>query len=243
MKTKILLCMMALWAVCAAAQPRVADNGLCQMPSQHPVVSKAPTAQDPTIILNNLKGGLISNNLPYTVGLNGKFDPNSCNQKTKVAENGVNVTVKWIYDHEAFRGFLNDVLILNEDFRIIGFNDSWDEETFEPTDSKTVVVPMGCYDVIARFFDRNDKPYLIIKEDINIEDDTTLTIDVAEATNNISVVATNPQGETFILPVYQNDDLITEGNTHVQSCNRTLISKKYGYIHSTIFRCIGQIAG
>ena len=235
MKTRILLCMMALWAICAAAQPRVADNGLCQMPSQHPVVSKAPTAQDPTIILNNLKGGLISNNLPYTVGLNGKFDPNSCNQKTKVAENGVNVTVKWIYDHEAFRGFLNDVLILNEDFRIIGFNDSWDEETFEPTDSKTVVVPMGCYDVIARFFDRNDKPYLIIKEDINIEDDTTLTIDVAEATNNISVVATNPQGETFILPVYQNDDLITEGNTHVQSCNRTLISKKYGYIHSTIF--------
>ena len=235
MKTKILLCMMALWAICAAAQPRVADNGLCQMPSQHPVVSKAPTAQDPTIILNNLKGEqVVSKNLLQNVGLYEKYNSH-CFNKTKVSENGVNVTVKWIYDHGAFRRFLCDMMILNKNFRIFVNNDSWDEETFEPTDSKTVVVPMGCYDVIARFVDTFGKPYLIIKEDINIEGDITLTMDVAEATNNISVVATNPQGEIFKLPVFQNYNLIAEGNTYRQSYSRDIFSKKYGYVHGTIY--------
>ena len=144
------------------------------------------------------------------------------------------MTVKWIYDHEAFRGVLSDVIILNKDLRISAFP-PMNEETFEPIDSTTIVTPIGCYDVIARFFDIHLKPYLIIKEDINIEEGTTLTMDVAEATNTISFIATNPQGETFSLPIYQDDNLITEGNTHIQSYSSDIFSKKYGYIHGTIY--------
>lgn len=235
MKTRILLCMMALWAICAAAQPRVANNGLSKMSGQYPVVSKAPTAQDPTIILNNLKGGKEGYSIQsQNVGLNAKFDSPSCNHNTKLPENGVNVTVKWIYDHERFIGGWSDVIILNKDLRISA-NESMDEETFEPINSTALDVPIGCYDVIARFYDLYLKPYLIIKEDVNIEDGTTLIMDVAEATNNISVLATNPQGETFRLPEYQDDNLMTEGNTHIQSYSRTLISKKYGVINGTIY--------
>ena len=239
MKTRILLCMMALWAICATAQPLVVDNGFNQMPSSHPVPSKVPTTHDPTIILNNLKGGDDRFNTKlHNSGLNGKLNSHSYNN-AKVSENGVNVTVKWIYDHDAFTQVQSYMKILNMDYRIEA-DFPFDEDTFKPSDLTTVVVPIGCYDVIGSFIDRSRKPYLIIKEDINIEHDTTLTLNLAEATNNISFLATNPQGEKFRLSVYQNDDFITEGNTRFQTYFRTIMSKKYGHIfgiaYNTDFR-------
>lgn len=98
---------------------------------------------------------------------------------------------------------------------------------------KAMEVPAGVYDVYASFSSRTEE-VAIIKEQLNITQDTSIVFDTNEATHEITFSFTDKDGNDFILdktrPIDEEpwSEVVAEGNTSKSMYTTYIILKNYG---------------
>ncbi|MFA5618785.1 MAG: T9SS type A sorting domain-containing protein [Weeksellaceae bacterium] len=123
--------------------------------------------------------------------------------------NDVSLSVNLAFDTEEYEPGI--IRIYNEE----GYDDIflWNGEN-----PFTIDVPAGVYDLFMSFAKWNPNPtdYIIIKEMIDVEEENTININIAEAANHITTKLLNENGE-MPLPGILNPDTgtITGGNAEV----------------------------
>ena len=213
MKTRILLCMMALWAICAAAQP--SRHSMCAL-NQKPLHSLSNTNLGQSIINLNQGFDLVQSNDVIETYNDGR--------KVESHDDGPTVTCKFVYDESKYeRPIFVYAFRSDGDGRLYLYDAQW------YIDNKTMVCPLqageGTYDFCVMTTDKG--PFgaaagcYIIKEEVDITSDTTLVFNLSDSDKKYSMTSYRPNGEEFKVKLYEiSEDLMTvelieEGNVYM----------------------------
>ena len=217
MKTRILLCMMALWAICAAAQPqmpRLLDNGFRLMPNHHQVFATSTKSNKTSKTTNIVTKRIAERADVPTYQVNFVLDFNTETQKADM------------------------IHILNEETSIYNFQ----QDLYQLVQGSNVMtVPTGTYDIIATFSELDTSQpyefpwynYYVVREQVTINQDTQINISASEAKNHIHFQTLNIDGEPVNTGKYYVDEYwnwipIEEGNTDDVFFYKMLANKDYG---------------
>ena len=95
--------------------------------------------------------------------------------------------------------------------------------------SVSVNIPSGVYDFIFSISDLGTNyPIYIVKEKVEIDKDTELNFDIAEATERVRIETYSPKGELFQLPTvdFLTGETVSDGNCKMMSINNYLTNSK-----------------
>lgn len=158
----------------------------------------------------------------------------------KKAEPGeVTLTFNLVYDHVAFRQPNAGVTIINENYK----KNAW----YQGEDIITTTVSPGTYDIVVEFtslekFDR----YWVIREQVEVTEDTTLTLSAEEAVNHISFVNYGPDGNVLKHDLLVGIDeetwepiILDEGNLEVTYITDIVYLKGVGSLGSSKINVMG----
>lgn len=210
MKTRFLLCMMALWAMCAAAQPP-------QMPqsSSHDHSYYLLSGPHHSVDIQPLKSERVSR-------LNAT--PASCmNQINKVSTNQPTHQVDIILDYDTESQKPEQIVFITDETNY----DNTDLELYQLQKGSNIMpVPEGTYDIFVTFQELDTtQPYEqvlnfrhVIHEQVNIGQDMELSFAASEAKNHIHCQTLNKDGEPVNTGTYAFDEnwnysVIEQGNT------------------------------
>ncbi len=103
--------------------------------------------------------------------------------------------------------FPNGVLFFNKDFV------NYDGSNMRMASEATFEIPKGTYDVIMSYYDYMDfKNVLVVRENVTLENDTTMAFDPAEATVHLKFRGQSPDGEMWTMDHYDSNYNYVEGN-------------------------------
>lgn len=98
----------------------------------------------------------------------------------------------------------------------------------------SVSVPVGTYDVLCSFSDDEYKMYYIIREEVEIGEDMTLTFNPEEATEQIKYRSYSPEGELWDVQLFASkfepDVFVAEGTALRMCITNVLYNEEVGYI-------------
>ena len=105
------------------------------------------------------------------------------------ATNDVSLNINFVFDDSQF--YASSVMIYDE----TGYMQTWTYQNF--TNPLVVDVPVGTYDIITEFQPLNDsgKSHILIKEQENIQGNSNIQINIANAINYVSTTAYDENGE------------------------------------------------
>lgn len=216
MKTKLLLCFMALGMLSAAAS--VTKNRTVrffQAESPHPIVVKQ---------MNNQQNDIIA-----------------ATERTKVHEAHTEQAkhqVDFVLSFDTELQSVSQIQLISKD----NYFDNDDLELYELQDGSNIMsVPDGCYDIIVTFNQFKPNGWMpiymlfVIREQITIDKDITINISANEAKNHIDFQTLTIDGEPVNTGKYYVDEdgnrtTVDEGNTDDVIWFSYLISKEYGRI-------------
>lgn len=190
MKVKLLLCMMALWAMCAAAQPRVLEDGFRLMPNPNQVTVKPM----------KVKGNAMKNMV------------NTTTKRNKARADEPTYQVDCVLDFDTVSQKAGRIEIVNLDTYIV--------EYAVQKGSNILSVPAGTYDIIASFYALDTtQPYEswlyimnVIREQVTISEGMTMEFAASEAKNHIHFQTFTIDGE----PVYTGKWALDENWNWIQ---------------------------
>ncbi len=176
--------MMALWAMCATAQPRVTDNGFIKMPSPHPVLTKT------------LESKALSSATPKRAN------------KAKAGE--VEHQVDFVLDFNAKKQLAWYIVLVNDEYLI---QSDVDYGLNLVNGSNVMAIPEGTYDIYVRFqnVDLQQEFYVlndlfVFREQVTIDQDMQLNFAASEAKNHIHFETLTPDGEPVNMGKWAVDD-------------------------------------
>jgi hypothetical protein len=155
-------------------------------------------------------------------------------QKAELGE--VGVTFNLVYDHNVFMPPFDGVAIYNDDFSYRN------QASWMGSDVVTVVVPPGTYDFAVHFISMyNDCLYLVIREQVEVTEDATFTLNAEEATNHISFVNYGPRGNVLKHALFGGYDeeteepiILEEGDIDMTYVSNSLYLKGGGCVSSNL---------
>lgn len=187
MKVRFLLCMMALWAICAAAQPqmpRVLEDGFRLMPNPHQFTVKPMKAAD------KAEKGIAAKTTKAT-------------KRTKARADEATYQVNFVLDFDTECQKAYQIALENKDVYI----DNYEQDIWELVKGSNVLtVPAGTYDILVEFnvldttqdFEWPSYNLYVIREQVTIDQNMTLNFASSEAKNHIHFQTLTIDGE----PVY-----------------------------------------
>lgn len=144
----------------------------------------------------------------------------------KKVEGQVDLTISLVYDNTEFWAS-----------SIAGICDKNEAKTlylsWSGTETVTSVAP-GTYDIAVVFF-KGMNPYYVIKEQVEVAENTTLTFSPTEAVNEIKFTHLRPDGTNFKLSLVEYDDewnetVLEQGNTYTAAVRNFVFLKGVGQI-------------
>lgn len=158
----------------------------------------------------------------------------------KKAEPGeVTLTFNLVYDPSMFMPPFNGVMIINENYE----NDAW----WEGEDIITATVPQGTYDFVVRFQSKEKGDgYFVIREQVEVTEDATITLSADEATNHISFVNYGPDGNVLKHALFGGYDeetgeeiILEEGDVEVTHIFNAVYLKGVSHLISGDMNVVG----
>jgi len=137
----------------------------------------------------------------------------------------VNVTFNYVYN--ANNHTPQGITIYNAEQKVVAL-DKGASATF------TTAVPTGTYDMHALFKGSPVGNYVVFKEKVVIDKDTTLSFDVSEATIPIQFNNLNEEGTKLTLDQYENGAVAEAGNCTSYRSYTFFALKEYGVVHTVI---------
>lgn len=218
MKARILLCMMALWAICAVAQlpqslrPQVLEDGFYLMPTPHQVSIKSMMVADKTVSMAT----------------------SATPKRNKARADEPTYQIDCVLDFDTKSQIAGSISIVNLDTYIV--------ERGVEHGSNVLTVPAGTYDIIASF-DALDttQPYEsalytlhVIREQVTVSADTTMEFSSSEAKNHIHFQTLTINGEPVSTGKWAIDEnwnwtQLEQGNTEDVIYHNRLICKEINY--------------
>ena len=181
--------MMALWAMCATAQPRVTDNGFIKMPNPHPVLTKT------------LESKALSSTTP--------------NRANKAKADAVTYIVELILNFDPETEEVAQIRLINDEYNLVTpeeveFNNGSNyleipEGTFDIIVTFVTLNPPTIYDELPQ------QTKHVIREQVLVNQDLLLTVASSDAKNHIHFQTLTPSGE----PVKTNKYGVDEGYNFV----------------------------
>lgn len=136
------------------------------------------------------------NNYTKTSGKNGdqifikneNSLPNSSENKTQLREGNLNIN----FNYDATEYYISSVLVFNE----AGYR--YAADYYSITNPLVLNVAAGTYDIITEFSPLNSgQSHLVIKEQENVQTNSTVQVNPNEAVNHFSITAYNEDGDLF----------------------------------------------
>ncbi len=217
--------MMALWAICTAAQPqmpRVLEDGFRLMPNPHQFTVKPMKAAD------KAEKGIAAKATKST-------------KRTKARADEATYQVNFVLDFDTENQKAYQIRLLSKDYETGNF----DQEIWQlEKGTTTLTVPGGTYDIIVEFwqldplleFEWELYSMYVIREQVTIDQDMELNFSADEAKNHIHFQTLTIDGEPARPGRYAVDDewnwtLLEEGNVEDVLYQTRLFCKDYGTLN------------
>lgn len=136
--------------------------------------------------------------------------------------------VTFVYKYNSNVAAPVSLTVYNPQQGVIAVDKSGKSATF------TAQVPKGVYDMHAMFKGKPTGSYVIFKENINIDKDTTLTFDKDEATIPISFKVYDENGTQLSLDKYEGSTVGEKGNVNSYRSYTFFALKGMGVVHTII---------
>ena len=225
MKVKLLLCMMALVAMCAAAQPqmpRVLEDGFRLMPNPHHFTVKPMKATD------RAEKGIAATTT-------------KANKRAKARADEPTYQVNFVLDFGENQK-AQEIRLLGKESEV--FN--WEQDIYQlEQGTTTLAVPADTYDIIVTFqqldplmeFEWPIYNMYVIREQVTINQDMTLNFAADEAKNHVHFQTLTIDGEPACPDSYAVDEnwnwtLLEEGNVEDVFYQSRLFCKDYGTLQN-----------
>lgn len=224
MKARILLCMMALWAICAAQppqqlMPRVLDNGFRMMPNMNQIAVK-----------------------PYETTMKNTAPSSAIKRANKVRAEQPTHQVNFVLDFDDEIGQKpHEIVLKNKDYELRNPDLGLDQLQ---KGFNVLSIPEGTYDIIVTFFQLDiTQPYesvlydmLVIREQVAIDQDMTQNFAADEAKNHIHFQTLTIDGEPAFTGRWSVDEFynwtqLEVGNCDDIYCARRLFCSDYGTMY------------
>ena len=136
----------------------------------------------------------------------------------------VTVTCNILGDENKFGPYYGDrVTLLNSDMNKDYYAEEWGSHQVVCAE-----VPIGTYDVITNQFATHGGVYYVIQEQVNIASDTTIVLNLDEATNLVEANMVKPDGTLCTVPLIDmsTNETLEEGNTKGMAMDFEIVSKE-----------------
>lgn len=150
-------------------------------------VKKETLKYQPTMDLNNYTKTLEKNG-DQIFKKNQNSLSNSSENKTQLSVGNLNVN----FNYDATEYYISSVLVFNE----AGYR--YAADYYSITNPLVLNIPAGTYDIITEFSPLNSgQLHLVIKEQENVQTNSTVQVNPNEAVNHFSITAYNEDGDLF----------------------------------------------
>lgn len=103
------------------------------------------------------------------------------------------------------------------------------------TNSVTMKVPAGTYDMFASYISDYSEVFYVFREEVEITADTTITLAQSEATTPINIRTVDHTGKPLYMPVYNaNYEKIDDGTAEDYSSASFFVLKGYGSVTTVL---------